>query len=132
MCRLGDIILIRRYEHHGVPINNHSFVVIEDSGGQIEGVPFDFIGNVFSSFKSEDQKQKKLSFPGNIEVSHNDTQIANSNRKDGFIKAEQFYYFNKSKIDYQVIGTMTPEMFNKLIDFISELQIEIINITDNL
>lgn len=65
-------------------------------------------------------------------MSHNDTQIANSNRKDGFIKAEQFYYFNKSKIDYQVIGTMTPEMFNKLIDFISELQIEIINITDNL
>lgn len=62
MCRLGDIILIRRYEHHGVPINNHSFVVIEDSGGQIEGVPFDFIGNVFHHLSQRIKNKRSFHF----------------------------------------------------------------------
>lgn len=52
--------------------------------------------------------------------------------KQGYIKAEQLYYFKKEKIDFQVIGSMNKESLEKLIKFIEELQIDIKEIIDNL
>ena len=60
MCKIGDIILVEKYKSGNKEIGKHSFIVIEDKNGIIEGLPYDFIGNVLSSFKDEKQKQRKL------------------------------------------------------------------------
>lgn len=52
--------------------------------------------------------------------------------KDGYIKADQLYYFNKSKIQFQVIGTILPDVLNSLLEFIEQSNYEIKNIIDNL
>lgn len=72
MCKVGDIIVVNNY---------------------------DIICNVMSSFKNEEQRRKKLSYPGNFPITHNDSAVINGNEKDGYIKAEQLYYFNKEKLN---------------------------------
>lgn len=131
MCKAGDIILIKGYKRHDKILNKHSFVVLNDEGGQIQGCDFDLICNVMSSFKSEEQKRAKLKFPGNFPVTHSDQDVPNGNGRDGFIKAEQLYYFDKDLIEYRILGNMTPESFERLKEFIQSLDyLEII--TDNL
>ena len=132
MCKVGDIILINNYNDSSISISKHSFVVISDVAGQIQGLDYDLICNVMSSFKNEGQRQKKLAYFGNFPITHNDSVVSNGNTKDGFIKAEQFYYFNKEKIDYITIGSMKEEVFKILIDFINESDIEIQHVIDNL
>lgn len=132
MCKAGDIILVIDYTDGGINLNHHSFVVINDEAGQIQGLDYNIICNVMSSFKSPEQRVKKLSFPGNFEVLHTDTNVPGGNDKDGFIKAEQFYYFNKEKIKFRVIGVMNEDAFKELIEFIENLDIEIKQIIDNL
>lgn len=85
-----------------------------------------------SSFKSKEQKKRKLKFSGNFPIVNEDTVTDPDDGKDGYIKSEQFYYFNKEKIDYIVIGSMSIEAFNNLIDYIENLKIDIEEITDNL
>ena len=85
-----------------------------------------------SSFKSDEQKRRKLKYPGNFPITHNDTYTNPDDGKEGYIKSEQFYYFNKEKIDYIVIGSMNIEAFNRLIEYIENLDIDIEEITDNL
>lgn len=132
MCKIGDIILVKKYKAYNDEIGMHSFVVISDVEGEIQGLPYDIVCNALSSIKNEEQRKRKLSFPGNLPITSSDTEIPNGNSKDGYIKAEQFYYFQKDAIDYTVIGNMTIEAFNTLIDFINSLNIDIIHITDNL
>jgi hypothetical protein len=132
MCKIGDIILINNYNDSGICISKHSFVVISDVAGQIQGLDYDLICNVMSSFKNEEQRLKKLTYPGNFPITHNDSVVTNGNTKDGFIKAEQIYYFSKEKIDFITIGSMKEEVFKMLIDFINELDIEIQHVIDNL
>lgn len=133
MCKLGDIILVNSYKDGNNTLSRHSFVVISDEQGEIQGLPYDFICNVMSSFKDDTQRARKLKYHGNFEISSDDTNIENGNTKDGYIKSEQFYYFKKSNLDYQQIGTMTIECFNKLVEFIKELnEDEFKNIIDNL
>lgn len=132
MCKAGDIILINNYFDAGQAIGRHSFVVLSDEAGQIRGLDYDIICNVMSSFKNAEQRRKKLSYPGNFEIKHTDSVVNNSNEKDGYIKAEQFYYFNKDKIDYTIIGYMTEEAFNLLIEFIEKLEVPITEVVDNL
>jgi hypothetical protein len=43
------------------------------------------------------------------------------NNTNGFINANQFYYFKKDKIRYKHIGKLEPEMFELLVDYINEL-----------
>ena len=119
MCKMGDIILVNKYIHGSESINKHSFVVISNDGGEIQGLDYDLICNVMSSFKDEEQRLKKMN-------------VIDGNSKDGYIKAEQFYYFNSEKLDYIVIGSVKEDVFNSLIDFIEELDIEIEMIIDNL
>lgn len=132
MCKVRDIILIEKYKSQGKEISKHSFVVIEDNSGEIQSLPYDFVCNVLSSFKNEDQKRKKLKFPGNFSVTGREAVVDGGNKKDGYIKADQFYYFNKDKVTYKVIGTMTKNAFNDLMDFINNSDFEIELITENL
>lgn len=125
MCKVRDIILIEKYKSQGKEISKHSFVVIEDNSGEIQSLPYDFVCNVLSSFKNEDQKRKKLKFPGNFSVTGREAVVDGGNKKDGYIKADQFYYFNKDKVTYKVIGTMTKNAFNDLMDFINNSDFEI-------
>lgn len=132
MCKKRDIILIENYQSQGNNVGTHSFVVLEDNGGEIKGLPFDVICNVLSSFKSAEQKARKLSYPGNFPITACDTSVPGGNTKDGYIKADQFYYFNKDKITYSIIGQMKDDAFNELIEFINNGSFEIEIITDNL
>lgn len=132
MCCVGDIILVNRYKDGDNIIGRHSFIVIDDEGGEIQGLPYDFVANVLSSFKSDQQKQRKLSYDGNFPISHDDTVTNPHNTKDGYIKADQLYYFNKDKISYTVIGSIKEEIFNLLIEFLEESDFDISEIIDNL
>lgn len=132
MCMVGDIIVINDYYDTGKKLNKHSFVILSDEEGKIQGLDYNIVCNVMSSFKSKIQKAKKLKFPGNFPVTYNDIDIPGGNSKEGYIKSEQFYYFDKEKIDYFVIGSMNEEVFNALTQFIMELNIDIKHIIDNL
>lgn len=136
MCKIGDIIVVYRYKDGNKTLPTHSFVVLDDNNGQIQGIDFDFVGLVMSSFKDEEQKKRKLSYPGNFPITPEDQDIYDGdNRESGYIKAEQFYYFNKEKIPYKVIGKLDVEIFNLLIEFIQKLVSDGVifrQITDNL
>lgn len=132
MCRVGDIILIDNYKDNESLLKRHSFVVMSDENGEIEGLPYDLICSVLSSFKSEEQRKRKLSYPGNFPIAHDDTITNPHNNKNGFIKLDQLYYFNKEKISYKVIGSVKPDIFELLIDFLENSQFVIYDIIDNL
>lgn len=85
-----------------------------------------------SSFKDEYQRKKKLRYPGNFTITHDDSVIENGNQEAGYIKAEQFYYFNKEELDYIIIGTMKKEAFEYLLDFIENLNVNLEHIIENL
>lgn len=132
MCKVGDIIVVEKYVDNGKTISRHSFVVLSDKRGQIQGLDYDIVCNVISSFKDEEQKKKKLQYHGNFPIKAEDKNITNSKKNvDGYIKAEQFYYFSKDKTNYIVIGNLSPDVFNLLIEFIKQLE-EIREITCNL
>ena len=132
MCQIGDIIVIEKYKHEGVNIKKHSFVVIDDENGIIQGLPYDFVANVLSSFKDDKQRKRKLSYPGNFPISHNDTDTNPDDGKDGFVKADQLYYFSKDKIDYNIIGDMKQDKFNELMEYIENSDFELLEIVDNI
>ena len=132
MCKIGDIILVDNYKDNGCNLNKHSFIVIEDENGTIEGVPYDFICNVMSSFKNAEQKLRKLRYPGNFPISHNDTVTDPHNTKDGFVKTDQLYYFKKDNINFKVIGNVIPEVLDMIFDFIENSDFEFSHIIDNL
>jgi len=132
MCTVGDIILIESYQHKGLALSKHSFVVLSVESGKIEGLDYDFVCNVLSSFKNEQQRAKKLSYPGNFELIHTDSSVVRSNTKDGYVKAEQLYYFNRDKTDYIIIGKLHTGVLNRLMDFIENLDVPLEHITDNL
>ncbi len=52
MCKVGDIILVHDYISNGVPLQKHSFIVIDDHNGEIRGLEYDWICNVLSSIKN--------------------------------------------------------------------------------
>ncbi len=79
MCKVGDIIIIDSYKDHNKTISKHSFIVISDEGGKIEGCSYDFIANVLSSFKSDAQKERKLSYPVNFPITHDDVDTDPNN-----------------------------------------------------
>ena len=116
MCKLGDIIVVDNYiGEDGVKIGKHSFVVINDKPDFIEGLKYDLVTNVMSSFKSEEHKNKKLRFMENVEIVSNHIISDKSyNQKSGFIKADQLIYFDKSKTNYYVLGHISDELLDEL------------------
>ena len=132
MCKIGDIILIERYKDREKTLGRHSFVVIDDQNGEIQGLPYDKICNVFSSFKSEEQKKRKLSYPGNFPIANEDTNTRPDNGKSGYIKTDQLYFFNKSKIEYTVIGNIQPDILELVLEFINTSDFRVVPILTNL
>ena len=123
MCKLGDIIVVSNYiGDDGSKINRHSFVVINDKPGFIEGLRYDLVTNVMSSFKSEEQRMRKLKFEENVEIlgEHIISNIPKNN-KTGFIKADQLIFFDKNKINYYVMGHISDELLDELIMIIISL-----------
>lgn len=131
MCKVGDIIVINNYKSQGMDITRHSFVVLSTDHGKIQGLDYDLVCNVMSSFRNEEQRRKKMGYPGNFEYSADQENVYNGHGKAGYIKAEQFYYFDRASTDFYVIGNVVPELFNALIAFINGLP-EIEHIIDNL
>lgn len=131
MCKIGDIIIVDEYKDNGNTIPSHSFVVVSDEDGEIQGLSYDFVANVLSSFKNERQKNRKLSYPGNFPIASDDTITDPHNTRNGFVKSDQMYYFAKDKISYN-IGYMKPDIFDLLIEFIEESDFDISDIIDNL
>ncbi len=132
MCKIRDIIIINKYKNMGDTIGRHSFIVLDDVNGEIQGMPYDMACNVLSSFKDEKQRRRKLSYPGNYPISVEDLDVPGGNQREGFVKADQLFYFKKDKISYKVIGSITEDAFNALVDFINNSTFDIIHITDNL
>ena len=123
MCKLGDIIVINEYiGDDGTKISKHSFVVINNEPNFIEGLQYDLVCNVMSSFKSEKQRMKKLKFEENLEIIGEQiiSKIAKNN-KSGYIKADQLIYFNKRKINYYLLGHITDELLKELMQIIISL-----------
>ena len=131
MCKIGDIILVKKYVSHGVELGKHSFVVLNADNGEIQGLPYDLVCNVMSSFHSEEHKERKLRFQGNIQVSKDDVNVLNGNSKEGFIKADQLYYFKRAELDYLVIGSISIDLYLQLINYINQLS-KIEEVVDNL
>lgn len=132
MCQVGDIILVDHYNDNGKTLNKHSFVVIDDNNGTIEGMSYDMICNVLSSFKSEEQKRRKLSHQGNFPIANDDSMTNPHNSKSGYVKMDQLYYFKKDKLQFRIIGSMKPDILELLLEFLEESDFEIFDIIDNL
>jgi hypothetical protein len=132
MCKTGDIILVKKYKDGNKLLNKHSFVVISDENGEIEGLSYDLICNVLSSFKTEEQKQRKLSYSGNFPIANEDTVTIPDNGKDGYLKTDQLYYFKKNLLDYEIIGYIKTDIFELIIEFINSSDFDLKAILDNL
>ena len=119
MCKIGDIILVRNYISQGTDLRNHSFIVLSTEKGKIEGLNYDMVCNVMSSFHDESHKRRKLSYPGNIPITSSDSRIEFGHEtRDGYVKAEQLYFFDKSKLDFDIIGNVTEEIMKIIKQFI--------------
>lgn len=136
MCKIGDIIVVNSYKgDDGIVLKSHSFIVLDDTLGTIEGCSYDLICNVMSSFRNKpgEYKTKKLKYQENLGVTKNDISVI-GNTEEGYIKADKLYFFEKSKLSYAVIGNINPDIFEKLLVLIQKLQEKgkLINVTLNL
>lgn len=135
MCKLGDIIVISEFKNEfNQIVKRHSFVVIDEKENTIEGMNYDFVSNMLCSFHNENHRKRKLSFKENLEISKKSIINNNLNEKNGFIKADQLYYFNKANIDYHIIGKLNDRAMKKLFQLLIMLDNEdrIKYITTNL
>ena len=66
------------------------------------------------SFHDDKHRKKKLSYKENMLILNNDITIKNGNDLEGFIKADQLYYFNKKNIKYYIVGNINPDVLNRL------------------
>ena len=119
MCKLGDIIVVNEFkDENGYTVPKHSFVVINDEADYVEGLRYDFVSNIMCSFHDEDHKSKKLRFEENFPIKEELISGKRINNKDGYIKADQLFYFDKKTIDYKVIAHMDSELLDDLVQLI--------------
>lgn len=125
MCKLGDIIVVKEFKNEvGEIIKKHSFIVINEQKGSIEGINFDLVCNMMCSFHNEEHKKRKLRFKENLEISGKIISNKKINAKHGFIKANQVYYFDKTKIEYNILGQINDELLNELLKLVIVLNKE--------
>ena len=126
MCKIGDIIVVKKYigDDGEVIDKQHSFVVIDDNRDEVGGISYDLVANVMSSFKDEEHRKEKLSHKENLEIVSDNIISNTKNGKNGYIKADQLFYFDKSKLDYYVFASISNELFDELIRLIIELRLE--------
>lgn len=119
MCKVGDIVFIRNYTTHDGRLSSHPFIVVDDQNGKIQGLEFDLACSVMSSFdnKQAGYKERKLSYIENLAF-----EISDGNTRDGYIKADQMYLFNKEDVELRILGSATDEMIEELLDLIESLR----------
>lgn len=122
MCKIGDIIAVNNFIGDGKNnVGFHYFIVVEDEKGTISGFSFDIVSVVMSSFQSEEHKRKKLKYEANIEIDVTDGNVNGNKLKNGYIKADQLFYFDKHKTKYYVVGQVDGDVLIKLIEHINYL-----------
>lgn len=136
MCKIGDILLIYNARNKK-PVGAHPFIVLDDSNGIVSGIySYDFIGLLMTSANTEEKKERLGKIEGNFPILPDDKNMNESKNHDNrfsYVEADQFFYFDKSKIKYIHLGTIDPDIYNLIIDFIEELSengIEIKQILD--
>lgn len=123
MCKVGDIIKIEKYiGDDGKEVGRHSFVVISEDEDVIQGYNFDFVGCPMSSIKSDAQREKVAADERLMIIKSNDQNgMPASNYEESFIKSNLFYYFQKNKIQYQLLGSLNIETYMKLMKQLEDL-----------
>lgn len=135
MCKAGDIIVVKDCKIDGTQIGRHSFVVLNNTKGEVRGMSFDLACNLMSSFegKGEEYKTKKLTYPENMAYAPTEEIVKNGHGKEGFIKAGIYYLFDSKTTKYKKVGTVTHELYDRLLDYINNMSSDQIRIvTDNL
>lgn len=135
MCKLGDIIVVNKYiGDDGKEISKHSFIVIDDNPDCIKGLNYNLVTTVISSFKSEEQKKRKLQYKENMEICEFERNGTKKFSKPSYIKADKLFYFDKEKLDYYVFGRISDDLLDELVKLIIELSNEekLVQVTDNL
>ena len=84
------------------------------------GLDYNLAAVVMSSFKSQEQKNKKLKYEGNIELPL-DVMENNVLKKESYVKADKVFYFNKENLDYFVLATIKDEFMDELVKIILKL-----------
>lgn len=124
MCKIGDILLIFNARNKK-PVGMHPFIVLDDTNGIVSGVySYDFIGLLLTSADTEEKKERLKQIDGNFPIAENDKIMdegKSSDNRYSFVEADQFFYFDKDKIKYIHIGTLEPDIFNLIIEFIEEI-----------
>lgn len=79
-------------------------------------------------------RYKKLKYQENLPIKEEYISGDKINSKNGYIKADQLYYFNKSLIEYKVIAHMKAELLDELVQLILVLNEKglLKNVTENL
>lgn len=77
-----------------------------------------------SSFHDEKQRIKKLRYKENLEICGEDIISLTKNSKNGYIKADQLYYFDKNKLDYYIFEKVDSQLLDELIKLVIELSVE--------
>lgn len=122
MCKYGDIIIVEKYRtEDNVEMTRHSFIVVDDREGIIKGFSYDIVANVMSSIKDGEHRKKVLKRIENLEITQDDRDCSPENGKNAFVKVNQLHYFNSSKISYRVIGNVTEEVMDKIMDLMEYL-----------
>lgn len=128
--KIGDIILVRHFvDFDNKPMKPHPFVVTDDNQGIIEGMDFNIVSNMLGSYHNEHHREFKRKFDGNVEL-----KICDGVKKNGFVRGEQLYYFYDEDTDFFVIGNVTDDALQRIIDKIIQMNNEnkLIYNTNNL
>ena len=124
MCKIGDILLIYNARNRR-PVGAHPFIVLDDSNGTVSGMySYDFIGLLLTSANTEEKKERLRKIDGNFPISPDDKIVEESKKSDNrysYVEADQFFYFDKTKIKYIHLGSIEPDIYNLIIEFIEEL-----------
>ena len=117
MCRPGDIIVVNNFKDElGSYVDKHSFIVIDNKKY--------ITSNMMCSFKDIYQKQKKLKYYGNYDIDSNYINGNSINTKDGYIKIDKLYYFDKDKTNYKVIAHIDIRLLSKIYKYMLGLSIK--------
>lgn len=125
MCKIGDILLIYNARNKGKLVGMHPFIVLDDRNGVVSGIyTYDFIGLLLTSADTEEKKERLKKIEGNFPIAEEDKIMDTEKSKDNrysFVEADQFFFFDKDKINYIHLGTIEPDIYNLIIEFIEEL-----------
>ena len=124
MCKIGDILLIFNAKNKK-PVGMHPFIVLDDTNGKVSGVySYDFIGLLLTSADTEEKKKRLKQIDGNFPISTDDKIMNEGKDNDNrysYVEADQFFYFDKGKIKYIHIGSLEPDIYDLIVEFIQEL-----------